>query len=443
MDFVQFKEKAFASALAQGCEAAELYFVEGDSVSAAVLEQELDRYSVSREFGLNLRVQLGGKNGYAYTEALEDPEGLVARAMDNARAIESEDDHPMQGKCEYAPVQEKECRGADASPREKIELAMALERAAKGIDPRVKRVMSASVGSGSATTRICNTLGLDAVGTERIAYTIVSPVASDGDQVKNGFAFRIGDEMFDVEGCAREAVEQAVSQLGGAPVAPGKYRILFENFAMGDLLGAFSPMFSADAAQKGLSLLAGKEGSEIASPLITIMDDPFNAVSPRAFDGEGVPCVTKAVVEKGVLKTLLHNLKTAKKAGVASTGNGGRAGASAPVSVMPTNFFIAPGAETPEALLEKLGDGLLITDVTGLHAGLNPVSGEFSLLASGKLVEKGKVVRPVERITVSGSFLGMMRSVEAVGSDLRFGLPGSACIGSPSLLIGELMVSGK
>ena len=275
MEFNQFKEKAFEAALKNGCDAAELYFVEGDSFSAMVLEQELDSYSVSRERGLNLRVQLAGKNGYAYTESLDAPEALVLRAMDNARAIENEDDHPMQGKCEYRALPKRECRVDAASEREKIELAMALERAVKDQDARVLRVMRCAVGSGSSLTRICNTLGLDAEGEERIAYSYAVPVASAGGQVKDGFAFRVDDGIFDVDGCAKEAVARAVAQLGGAPVPAGEYRILFENLAMGDMLAAFSPMFSADAAQKGLSLLAGKEGEMVAAPCVTILDDPF------------------------------------------------------------------------------------------------------------------------------------------------------------------------
>ena len=178
MEFNQFKEKAFEIALAQGCDAAELYYVEGDSFTAMVLEQELDSYSVSRGRGLNLRVQLAGKNGYAYTETLDAPEALVQRAMDNARAIENDDDHPMQGKCEYRALPKRECRIDAASEREKIELAMALERAVKVQDTRVNRVMRCGVGSDSALVRICNTLGLDAEGEERAAYSYAMPIAS-------------------------------------------------------------------------------------------------------------------------------------------------------------------------------------------------------------------------------------------------------------------------
>jgi len=148
-------------------------------------------------------------------------------------------------------------------------------------------------------------------------------------------------------------------------------------------------------------------------------------------------------VEKGVLATLLHNLKTAKKAGVESTGNASRPSPASPVGVAPSNFYILPGEKDYDAMVKTLDNGLIITEVSGLHAGVNPVSGQFSLLAKGKLIENGIPVHPVEQITVAGSFLELMNSVLEVGADLEFGMPGGGRIGSPSLLIGSMMVAGK
>ena len=164
------------------------------------------------------------------------------------------------------------------------------------------------------------------------------------------------------------------------------------------------------------------------------------AVTQTAFDDEGVPAARTTVVEKGVLKTLLHNRKTAKKAGCATTGNAGKPSVASPVGVSPTNFYQEPGSASLEELFETLGSGLYITDISGLHAGCNSVSGEFSLLARGFVVENGKQGRPVEQITVTGNFLEYLKGVRAVGSDLRFGFGG---IGSPSLLIESLQVAGK
>ena len=175
---------------------------------------------------------------------------------------------------------------------------------------------------------------------------------------------------------------------------------------------------------------------------MNIIDDPLFAANPRPFDDEGVPSVCTDVVEKGVLKTMLHNLKTAVKAGCASTSNGGRGSAASPVGVAPSNFMIVPGEKRYDQLLEDLGDGLIIRDISGLHAGLNPISGDFSLLAGGWLQKDGKL-QPVEQITVAGNFFTLLKEVEEVGSDLWLGIPQGSIVASPSLKIRGLMVSGS
>ena len=243
------------------------------------------------------------------------------------------------------------------------------------------------------------------------------------------------------KGISRKRLRSPPCASGSVPA--GTYSVVFRYDAAADLLASFCSMFSADAAQKGLSLLAGKEGETIAAPIVTVMDDPFYKDFPRAFDDEGVPSVTKAVIEKGVLKTLLHNLKTARKAGVASTSNGGRRSPASPVGVAPSNFYIVAGQTPLEGLLEQLGDGLFITEVSGLHAGVNTVSGDFSLLARGMRVQGGKCTTPVEQITVAGHFLQLMQNITAIGSDLTFGIPGGANVASPSLLVQKVKVAGK
>ncbi len=443
MEFNAFKEALFAEALKRGCEAAEAYYARSEAFSVNVLEGDIDQYEVNAKGGLNLRVTLKGKNGYAFTQKLEEPERLVERAMDNARAIEAEDEHPMQGACAYPELPKAHKKAYDLGEQEKIDLALALERAAKAVDERVQRTEFCAVDSGRHEVRISNTLGLDAVAEERSAISVVMPITKMGEEVRNSYAFRTGDSIFDVEGCAREAVEDCLAQHGASPVPAGKYRVLFRSSAMAEMLAAFSSMFSGESAQKGLTLFCTKLGERVADEKITIVDDPLYPDYARAFDDEGVPSVRTAVVEDGVLRSFLHNLKTAAKAGVPSTSNGGRAGADAPVGVMPSAFYIEPGGKGREALFEELNDGLYITEVSGLHAGLNPVSGEFSLIAKGALVEGGKIVRAVDQITVGGSFTQLLSDVAAVGADLFFLPPGGSVFASPSILVRELMVSGS
>lgn len=439
----KFIQTLLEQALAAGCDAAEAYAVEGMAFSVNILEGEVDSYTSALEQGLGLRVQAGGKNGYAYTESFDNSESLIAAALENARAVGSLDEHPMQTPRKYPPLSQPPQPLLDLPEAEKIALARRMEQAAKAADPRITRVTSCVVGTSRARVYLCNTLGLLARDERSMGYCMVSPVAEENGRVNNAHAFRTGAFALDVEACAKEAAAKAAAQLCGAPVAPGEYRVLFQNEAAADILEAFSPMFSADNAQKGLSLLASREGQDIAAAIVSIVDDPFEKDMPLAFDGEGTPCQVTTVMGEGKLLSLLHNLKTAQKAGTTSTGNAGRSSAAVPIGVSPTNFYILPGEKSLAELERELGTGLLITDVSGLHAGVNPVSGEFSLLAKGYLVENGRRARAVERITVGGTFLGLLQGVIAIGNDLFFGLGGPGRIGAPSLLVNKLLVSGE
>ncbi len=443
MTYNDFRKSVLDIAIKLGCDIAETVFIEGESFRVGILSQEIDSYSVSRQFGIGLRVQVEGRDGYAYTEKLEDPEALCRRALDNARVIGSTDEHPMQGAQTYADVAAPEDPVCAMSEREKIELAMDTERKALAADPHVERVAHNMLSTGHATVHITNTLGLDARRSSSYSYSYIGPVVRDGEEVHDGMAFRTGRDMLDTSSLAEEAVRDGLAQFGAAPVDSGTYRVLFKNTTAVDFFEAFMPMFSADNAQKGLSPLAGREGEALASAIVTLCDDPLHPINPRAFDDEGTPSLTKTVVENGVFRTLLHNLKTAKKAGCASTSNADRPSAASPVGVAPTNFYMAPGADDFEAMKKRLGNGLIITEVTGLHAGVNPVTGDFSLLSKGFLVENGEIVRPVDQITIAGSFLKLLKDIEAIGSDLKFTLPGSTMLGMPSILVSGLMVAGK
>lgn len=211
-------------------------------------------------------------------------------------------------------------------------------------------------------------------------------------------------------------------------------------------LETFCDVFSSEAAQKGLSLLKGKEGESVAASMVTIYDDPLceKAVFHSHFDDEGVASQKKTVVAEGVLETLLYNLKTAAKAGKTSTGNAYKASYGSKVTVAPTNFYIQPGEKTLCQLFEQMGKGLYVTDIMGMHAGANSITGDFSLEAKGFLVEDGKKGGPVELFTIAGNFFTLLKDIQEVGSDLQFDMPsGAGQIGSPSLLIGNLAVAGE
>ena len=444
MEVSKFMDLLLESAGKNGIGPAEIYYEDNDSFSAKAQRGVIDSYEVSSTCSLSMRGSVDGKMGFASTEAFDEDsaEYMIRAVRESALLNEAEEqDEIFAGDEHYPEVEAEEDDLDSVSAEEKLQLALKAEAAAKDADPRIAQTEGASVSTQVSHSMIRNTYGLNLSSTRKLFVAYALPIAKDGESTATGFKMKYGRKLreLDPEELGREAAADTVAQLHAEPVASGEYRIIFRHDAMQSLLQTFSGIFSAENAQQKMSLLAGREGEEIASPLVSITDDPLRrgGLATSAFDGEGSATFRKAVVEKGVLKTLLHNRKTARKQGVKTTGNARRAGG---MHVAPSNFYIEPGTQTLAELMQEMGDGLLITDVSGLHAGANPISGDFSLLSKGFVVRGGKQAEPVERITVAGNFYQLLKSVRAVGSDLDF--PGSS-IGCPSVDVGVMPVSGK
>lgn len=444
MNMDAFITKLFTAAKEAGFTVAEAYLLEDDSFKAVAMNQEITQYSANTTRGLGFRGVVNGRMGYASTEAFDDAavDWLVSGALDSATLSEDEDKPFIYNGQE--PVAVLPLTGADAPVTDKLAFALEMEKEAKAYDPRVAQVGYNTVITGQAGVRIVNTYGMDKRYTESVCGAYLQPVARDGDSTATGLELQFARDFsaLNARKLARDAAKIAVDALHASPVASGQYRIVIHNLAMTDMLETFSSAFSAESAQKELSLLKGKIGQQIAAPCVTIVDDPLRAdgFSSRPFDAEGVPSARNIVVDAGEFKTFLHNLKTAYKDGVASTGNASKAGYAASVRVSPTNFYIQEGTKSFDTLLADIADGLVITEVEGLHSGADAVSGDFSLLSKGYTVKDGKRVRPVEQITIAGNFFELLTQIRSVGSDLRFPSGG---FGAPSIDVGTLSVAGK
>ena len=447
MSVEQFIQALLDEAKKQGIEAAEIYLSSGDSFRAMCVQGEIANYSVNATRGLSLRGLYKGKMGYAATEAFDEEAvaRLVNAVKESAELTEDEDVQEIYpGDKEY-PVVDNYCPALDAvEESRKLQLIQDIEKKALAMDERITALNYNMITTSSGETRIVNSYGLNLAHRDNMAVCYISATAKEGERVSTGSGFKVtrNFEELDADAIAKEAVDEALFMLHAAPVPSGTYRAVIDAKCMPDLLGVFMGVFSAESAQKGLSLLAGKEGKMIASEAVTLMDDPLLAggLASQPFDAEGVATFPTAVIENGKLMTLLHNLKTARKAGVKTTGNASRSGYAGSVKVSPTNFFLKPGEKTQAELLADMGDGLVITEVSGLHAGANAISGDFSLIAQGYTVKDGKKDKPVEQITVAGNFYQLLKNIRALGSDLTF--PGSP-IGSPSVDVGEIAVAGK
>ncbi len=449
MDYKQFITALFERAKEAGFEACEVYYSTSDSFSTGVFKGEIIKYNSAESLGLGFRGLFGGKMGYASTQILDEEaiDLLVDGAKSNAQLIENEDKQFLYpGDEAYAKLNLYNEAINEISAADKIAMARKLEELTLKQDPRIEQVDGCNVISSEGEFSIVNTLGLNVTTRCNMIGGYVAPTARDGENVSSGFAmfFTMNPAEIDLDKVAAEAVEKAVSGLDAASIESGAMRVMFDPEAATDMLSTFSGIFSADAAQKGLSLLKGREGDMIAAECVTIVDNPHLAgsLSSEPFDGEGVATYCKNIVENGKLVTLLHNLKTAHKQGVKSTGNASRSYAST-VRVSPSNFYFQPSETSFDEMLEKLGDGLVITDVQGLHAGANAVSGDFSLSAKGFTVTGGKKAQMVKQITVAGNFFQLLKDIEAVGADLKFGMPGGSQFGSPSILVKTLSVAGK
>jgi PmbA protein len=202
-------------------------------------------------------------------------------------------------------------------------------------------------------------------------------------------------------------------------------------------------LLAAYAGARYVSLLAGLVGEQVASELVTIVDDGRldDGPSTAPFDDEGVPTSRTPLIERGVLRGFLHNTETARRDNAGSTGNASRPSYRGVPGVAPTNLLVEGGSENADAILERAGRAVYIQDVSGVHSGANPVSGEFSVGATGLRVESGSLGEPLREITIASTLPEVLRRVEAVGSDVRF-FPGAGAIGTPTILVSEMTVAG-
>lgn len=448
----EFKDKLFREAEKTGFSEFEIYYESGENLDINAYKQQIDRYNVNKTLGISFRGLYNGKMGYAYTETMDEGAVLllVQQAKSNAEIIEKEGRETIFGGSEK--YQEFNGYNEDVKKvtiEEKIKLALKLEEEIYGYSDKVTNTRICKINFLEKEKRIINSKGLNLSAKSNAITTVAISVATKEGKAKTGLEFNITNNIHEINisQIAKNSVEDALKQFGASPVKSGKYRVMIINSASTLMMLTFAGIFSADNAQKGLSLLNGKVGERVGSKVLTITDDPFimGSMNSSFFDAEGVATSRKDIIDKGQLKTLLHNLETAAKDGVESTGNASKASFSSSIEVAPTNLCIQPGTKSCEELIKVLQDGIIITSVEGTNtiAGANPISGDFSLAAEGFLVEHGRIIRPVEQITLSGNYFELMRNVEEVGTDVKKNIRLNLIGSSPSIIINELSVAGE
>lgn len=434
-------EKLFKSAKEKGITDLEIFASDRSSLSIEIFDGEVDKYEIADTNALTVKGIFNNKMGTFRTEVLDDDviDEILDTIIASAKEIDSLDDAIIyEGDKSYKDLRDLYNDNLyNLDVQKKINHLLALDKFLHEFDPRVT-VVETMYSENNNAVMLKNSKGINLSNKANSAYIGGSVIVKDETDQRVGFDVRISNDFndFDIETIGKEIVEDALASLGAKPVPSDNYEIVFANGAIATLLSAFQSIFSADSVQKGLSLLKGKLGEVVGSNLVTIVDDPFmkKSASSRSFDDEGVATIYKEMVSKGVLKTFLHNLVSAKKDNVKSTGNGFGG------SVAAVNLKMEPGKSSLEEMIASCEKGVFITNVQGAHAGVNPISGDYSLQASGYYIENGKKVKPVALITVAGNFLETLKDITMVGNDLKMSYYG---VTSPSIKVKSMTVSGS
>lgn len=442
MQAQEFVEKLYKVCEARGIEQFEVFYSCRESSSLNVFEQEVINFNSNENQHVNLKIKLGKKIGSFSCEELEPKnlEMMIDKALANAQIVDNEDESFLHdGSGEYKKVEKLITLKDKLENLDKIAFLKELETKAYAENPLINKVINCSFSQSSSKFIMKNSLGLDVSEETDSASARIYLSAKKADNIKTGGWVTIfcSEEDFDADKLVKKAVEEAVKKLDAVDIKSQVTNVIFEHSTFATFIRTILGIFSANTVQHKRSKLAGKLGQKIASEKLTLIDNPLMAKNfgTTSFDGEGYPCYTKDVIKDGVLKTYLYNLKTANKDNVKSTGN-----SSGGEGVAVGNFYVQPGNLSLEELLKKLGKGVYIDDLQGLHAGLNITSGDFSFGAEGFLVEDGKITKALNQFTIAGNIYDLLMNIEEVASNLEFEF---SQFGSPAVLVKNISIANS
>jgi PmbA protein len=434
------------AAMAAPGEQIEAYVARGVSTQVKAYGGEVESLTSAESFGVGIRVISDHRQGFAHAGTFDESVVLetLAEARDNTSFGEPDEWFGLAEPDDVEPVDQDLWRDSLAhfAPDAKVDLALALERAVKGRDPRVTGVRSAIYADSAGEGAVASSTGLTAYGRGTSCYLSVSALAEDGGETKTGGGVDVGREPadLDVEMAAADAVERAVRLFGARPVPSQRLTIVLEPRLAASIISLAGGTLTGDRVLKGRSPFADRLGEPIAAPGFTLVDDPTNPASLAAesHDGEGLACRPNPLVVDGVLQQFLHNAYTGRRAGTRSTGSAVRGYRSTP-GVGCQALSVRPGSGSHAELVAGVELGLLVDSMSGFHSGVNPVSGDFSVGAEGLMIRGGELAEPVREVTIASTLQRLLLGIEAVGADLEW-LPGGT--GAVTLVIGDVSLGG-
>ncbi len=434
---------------ATGGEGIEAYVVRGVDTEIRAYNGDIEALTSATSAGIGIRVVRDGRLGFAWAGSL-DPEVIertLAEARDNAEYA-TPDEHvrlAVPDGVAAATVDVWDAALPTVDTEAKVALALDTERRARGADKRIRQVDSVDYGDGMVEAALVSTTGIRATWRRTSGYVSASVIADDGAGSQTGGGYSVGRGFADIDPAVAvdDAVERAVRMLGATKGASGRLTAVFDRRVATTILGVISSALSGEAVIKGRSFFAGRLGESVADPMVTLVDDPTDvrAYAASAYDGEGLACRRNVLIDGGTLRQFLYDTESASRAGTTSTGSAVRGGFASTPGAGARALLLAPGSDglDQSGVLAAVGEGLFIQSVTGVHSGVNPISGDFSVGVEGLMIRDGVLAEPVREITVASTLQRMLHSVVAIGADVEW-LPGIAA--GQTLAIADVQVSG-
>jgi PmbA protein len=444
-DLMELGRRAVAGA--EAGEDVEAYLARGTSTSVKVHGGEVESLTQAESSGIGIRVVRDHRQGFAWAGSLEESviAETLAAARDNAAYAEPDVWVGLAEPDGVAPPRLDLWRdGLAALPADrKVELALQLERAVRAGDSRIAGVRTSQWGDGMGEGAVVTSTGIEVWGRSTGCHLAVSALAEESGETKVGYGVTVGrapDEI-DLDDAANDAVERATRLLGAVQPSSAAVALVLEPRMAASLLGIVGGMLGGEAVLKGRSPFADRIGEPIAAPVVTLVDDPTDAQSLGAdtHDGEGLATRRVPMIDRGVLQGFLHNTYTARRAGTRSTGSAVRGYRSTP-GVGAQALALSPGEGTLEELVQRVDHGVLVQSMSGLHSGVNPTSGDFSVGVEGLMIRNGALAEPVREATVGSTIQRLLLDVRAVGGEREWTPGGTAA--SP-LVIEDVTLSGS
>jgi len=405
-----------------------------------VYNGDLEHFVSAQSQGISVRVIKDGRTGSSHAGTLDETawREVLAEARENA-TLGGVDEWAGLAEPDGVAIVEQELWDdtLDAfDTAKKIEIAKELERAAVGADPRV-RIDDSNYSDGATEEAFATTMGIRSSGRSNSCYASVSVMADDAGETQTGWAYALGKNPaeFDLAKAGVEAANKATGLLGAVKPPSKRTTVVLDPMVTAQFLGIIGSTLNGESVVKGRSLFANRLGEAVASPLITLVDDPTDsrAYTASEIDSEGLAARRNVLIKDGVLQMFVHSSYSARRAGTKSTGNavGGGVGCLA--------LQLTPGTKTQAELIADIEEGVLIQSVQGLHSGVNPISGDFSTGASGVMIRNGKVAEPIREFTIASTLQRMLLDVLAIGNDVDW-LPMRAA--GVSMVIADVTMSG-